>query len=141
MGNPMKIAFDTNILIDFLEGIEPQSGKMEIILSSIMKGQDEGVISTVSVAEILTGFYMADATSKAQIAKKLLNDLTINGFSIVPVTFEVADLAAQLRAKRGGKLPDALIIATAINQKANLIYSQDKGMQRYNKEIKTCQLL
>jgi predicted nucleic acid-binding protein len=141
MGNPMKIAFDTNILIDFLEGKEPQAGKMETILSSIMKGQDEGVISTVSVAEILTGFYIAGDTSKAQIAKKLLNDLTINGFSIVPVTFEVADLAAQLRAKRGGKLPDALIIATAINQKANLIYSQDKDLQRYNKEIKTCELI
>jgi predicted nucleic acid-binding protein len=141
MGNAeMKIAIDTNVLIYFLEGMEPQASKVEEILSSITKGQDEGLISTVSIAEILTGFYLANNTSKAAIAKKLLKDLTINGFSIIPVTFEIADLATELRAKRGGKLPDALIVATAINQKANLIYSQDKDLQRYNKEIKTCEL-
>ena len=40
----------------------------------------------------------------AATAKTLLNDLAVNGFKIVPVTFEIADLAAQLRAKRGGNL-------------------------------------
>ncbi|HID17638.1 TPA: PIN domain-containing protein [Candidatus Bathyarchaeota archaeon] len=50
----------------------------------------------------------------------------MNNFKIVPVTFEIADLAAKLRARRGGKLPDALIAATAIDQAADLLYSQDE---------------
>jgi predicted nucleic acid-binding protein len=58
----------------------------------------------------------------------------------VPVTFEIADLAASLRAKRGGRLPDALIVATALNQAANFVYSQDIDLQRFNKDIKICQL-
>ena len=136
----MKIALDTNCLIYFLEGIEPQAGKVEKILNAFMKGQKEGVVSTITVAEVLTGFYMAGDTAIAAKAKKLLNDLTLNSFKIVPVTFEIADSAANLRAKRGGRLPDALIVATALNQAADLVYSQDKDLQRYNKDIKINQL-
>ena len=136
----MKIALDTNILIYFLEGIEPQASKVEKILSTFMKTEDEGIVSTVTVAEVLTGFYMAGDANKASKIKKLLNDLTLNSFKIVPVTFEVADLAANLRAKRGGRLPDALIVATALDQSANIVYSEDRDLQRFNKDIKICQL-
>jgi len=92
----MKIALDTNVLIYFLEGIEPEAGKVEKILNAFMKGQDEGVVSTITVAEVLTGFYMAGDTARAAKAKKLLNDLTLTSFRIVPVTFEIADSAANL---------------------------------------------
>jgi predicted nucleic acid-binding protein len=136
----MKIALDTNILIYFLEGIEPQANKVEKLLESFMKAENEGIISTISVAEILTGFYTAGDIKKAVRVKKLLNDLTLNSFKIVPVTFEIADLAANLRAKRGGKLPDALIVATALDQAVNLVYSQDKDLQRFSKDIKICEL-
>ncbi len=135
----MKIAIDANVLIYFFEGIEPQATMIEKIFNSVLKGQNEVVISTVAVSEVLTGFYMAGDAAKAQTAKKMLQDLTINGFSIVPVSFEIADLAAQLRAKRGGKLPDAIIVATALNQNVSVVYSEDKDLQRY-KEIKICGL-
>ena len=136
----MKIALDTNVLVYFLEGIEPQASKAQKILNTFMKTENEGIISTVTVAEVLTGFYMAGDEKKATKAKKLLKDLTLNSFKIVPVTFEIADLAASLRAKRGGRLPDALIVATALNQAANFVYSQDIDLQRFNKDIKICQL-
>jgi predicted nucleic acid-binding protein len=132
----MKTALDTNVLIFFLEGIEPQASKVEQILSGFMKAENEGFISTITVAEILTGFYLTGDADKAARVKKLLNDLTLNSFKIVPVTVEIADLAASLRAKRGGKLPDALIVATALNQKADCLYSEDKDLQRFNEEIK-----
>jgi predicted nucleic acid-binding protein len=77
---------------------------------------------------------------KAAKAKQLLQDLTLNGFKIASVTFEIADLAAEIRAKRGGNLPDALIVATALNQGANVVYSQDKDLQRFSNEIKTCEV-
>ncbi len=136
----MKAALDTNVLIYFFEGIEPQASKVETILASIMKGKNEGVVSTITIAEVLTGFYLAGNQTKATKAKDLLNDLTLNGFKIVPVTFEIADLAAQLKAKRGGKLPDALITATALNQQANILYSQDRDLQRYIKDIQVSTL-
>jgi predicted nucleic acid-binding protein len=136
----MKVALDSNILIYFFEGVEPQASQAEKILASIMKGKNEGVISTITIAEVLTGFYLAGPPSKAAKAKDLLNDLAINGFKIAPLTFEAADLAAQLRAKSGGKLPDALIMATAISQGASVLYSQDKDLQRYKEDIKVSPL-
>ena len=141
MGTPtMKTALDTNILIYYLEGIEPETSKVGKILDGFMNSENEGLISTITVAEILTGFYLTGDITRAVKVKKLLNDLTLNSFKIVPVTFEIADLAANLRAEKGGRLPDALILATAINQRANIIYSQDKDLQRFNKEIRVCLL-
>jgi predicted nucleic acid-binding protein len=142
MGMPaMKIALDTNVLIYFLEGIDPQASKVERVLNTFMKTENEGLISTISVAEILTGFYMAGEQKKAVKAKKLLTDLALDSFKIIPVTFEIADLAASLRAKRGGRLPDALIIGTAIKQGADVLYTEDKDLQRFNKDVRICSLL
>jgi predicted nucleic acid-binding protein len=137
---PLKIALDTNILIYFLEGTEPYASKVENLLNSFMKRENHGIISTINIAEVLTGFYVAKDEKRATKAKSLLQDLTHNGFEIVPVTFQIADLAASLKAKRGGKLPDALIAATAIDQAANLIYSQDEDLQRFGEDIKILKL-
>ena len=137
---PLKIALDTNILIYFLEGTEPYASKVEGLLNSFMKRENQGIISTINLAEVLTGFYLAQDEKRANETKSLFKDLTHDGFKIVPVTFEIADLAANLRAKRGGKLPDALIAATAINQAADYIYSQDEHLLKFSKDIKVSKL-
>ena len=138
--NTMKICLDTNILIYFLENMEPQASKVEKILGRFMRGEDDAVVSAVTVAEVLTGVYKSEDETKPVKVKKLLDDLTLNSFKIVPVTFEIADLAASIRAKRGGSLPDALIVATALNQKADCLYSEDEDLQRFNHEIKISRL-
>jgi len=136
----LRIALDTNILIYLLEATEPYAGKVENILNSFMKGENHGIISTVSVAEVLTGFYVAKDEKRAAKTKSLLQDLTQNNFTIVDVTFKIADLAASLRAKRGGRLPDAIIAATAVDQAANFIYSQDEDFRRFSEDIKVLKL-
>lgn len=70
----MRIALDTNILIYFFEGMEPETSKVEKLLNSFMKAENEGIISTVTVAEILNGFYIAGDEKKTAKAKKLLNN-------------------------------------------------------------------
>jgi predicted nucleic acid-binding protein len=136
-----KIALDSNVLIYFLEDIEPYADEVEELLDSFMKGQKTGIISTVSIAEVLTGFYASDDEERSINAKKFLEDLTQGGFEISHLTFEIADLAAQLRAKRGGRLPDALIVATAIKGGAQAIYSQDEDLMRFNKDLRVVKLV
>ena len=131
----MKIALDTNPLIYLIEDIEPYASKVIRLLTSFMKGENQGIISTISLAEILTGFYLKEDEDGAAKTKTLLEDLTIDSFEIIPVTAEIADLAARLRAKRGGRLPDAIVVATAISQKAELIYSQDEELWRFREDI------
>jgi len=136
----LKIAVDTNILIYFLEGTEPYASKVENLLNSFMRRENHGIISTINIAEVMTGFYIAKDEKRAAKTKNLLQDLTHNGFEIVPVTFQIADLAARLRAKRGGKLPDALIAATAIDRVADFIHSQDEDLLRFSEDIKVCKI-
>ena len=136
----MKIALDTNILIYFLEGLEPYASKVEDLLNSFMRGENRGVISTVTVSEILTGFYAKGDEEGAAKMRGLLKDLSISGLEIVPVTFEIADLAARLRAKRGGRLPDSIIVATALTQSAELLISQDRDLKRFSEDIKISEI-
>jgi predicted nucleic acid-binding protein len=56
---PLKIALDTNILIYFLEDTEPYASKVENLLKSFMRRENEGVISTINTAEVLPGFHAA----------------------------------------------------------------------------------
>jgi len=67
---PLKIALDTNILIYFLEDIEPYAAKVESLLNSFMRGEKQGIISTINIAEILTGFYAVKEEEKAVETKK-----------------------------------------------------------------------
>lgn len=105
-----------------------------------MNGENQGIISTITVAEILTGFYIANDFERAVKMKNLFQDLTVNNFEIVPVTFDISDLAARLRRRRGGKLPDAVIVATAISKASDLLYSQDERLRRFSEDTKISKL-
>ena len=52
----------------------------------------------------------------------------------VPVTDEIAEEAARLRRDFGGKLPDAVIVATALAYKV-AVATFDRGMLRYVPEV------
>jgi predicted nucleic acid-binding protein len=67
----LKIALDTNILIYFLEGIDPYASKVENILKSFMKRENEGIISTINIAEVLTGFYATKDEKKITKIKRI----------------------------------------------------------------------
>lgn len=99
-----------------------------------MNRENSEVISTITVAEVLTGFYLARDEEKTEKMKNLLQDLSRSGLKVVPFTFEIADLSARLRA--GGRLPDALIVATAIDQAVDMVYSNDEDLRRFSEEVK-----
>ncbi len=136
----MRIALDSNILIYFLEDAKPLADHVERILETFMQGRNLGVVSTITVSELLGGFYASGNQNRTEEAKKFLKDLNLGYVDIVPVTFSIADLAAKLRARRGGRLPDALIVATAIEKNAEIFYSQDDDLKRFGRDIKVTKL-
>ncbi len=136
----MRIALDSNILIYFFEDVKPLADRVERILETFMQGRNQGVVSTITIAELLGGFYSSGNEEKIDGAKKFLRDLSIGYLEIVPVSFSIADLAARLRARRGGKLPDALIVATAVEKNAEIFYSQDDDLKRFGRDIKVAKL-
>jgi predicted nucleic acid-binding protein len=89
--------FDTNILIDHLNGIAKATRE-------IQRG-DDPAISMITWIEVMTG-----ATSPDE--EKLLKVFLMN-FECLPVSSAVAERAALIRRHKRLKMPDAIILATA----------------------------
>ncbi len=101
---------DTNIIIDLVLAKRTliyfkESGTIESDLAT----------SLVCVAEFLTG---ANSQEKRTLRQWIdSNELAIIGFS----SFKEAQLTADIRRKTGLRLPDAIILSTAIQEKAHLL--------------------
>ena len=93
----MKAVFDTNILIDYLNG--SAQAKTELGPYS------EKVISIITWMEVMVG-------AKNEDEKRVLHSF-LRGFTVIPLSYELAELGVHLRQRYKLKLPDAIIYATA----------------------------
>ncbi|WP_299687500.1 PIN domain-containing protein [Hydrocarboniphaga sp.] len=101
----MKYLLDSVVLIDHFNGIEAAT-------AFIAEHGSQCAISVITRAEVLVGF-----TGETEpLALELLNV-----FAALPVTAEVADLAAALRRTQRWKLPDALQAAIATHHGLTLV--------------------
>ncbi len=104
----MKAVFDTNILIDYLNGVQMAADEIA--------RYDERLISVISYIEVSVG---ASSEEEQDVVKSFLNTFRICG-----VTTKVAEEAIRLRKQYRLKVPDAIIYATARSESA-LIVSRD----------------
>ncbi len=87
----MKILVDTSILVE----IDRQNKEAVFFLQELLIGKHELFISTITVAEILTGSYLRKNThASLLVAKDILNN-----FLWIDVDGETAEIVAQLYAK------------------------------------------
>ena len=92
----MRALFDTNILIDYLNGLE--AAKAEIAR------YERPAISVISWIEVLAGTRPAvDAETRK----------FLSSFERVELTEKIADRAVALRRTGKMRVPDAIILATA----------------------------
>ena len=101
----MSELFDTNILIDHLNGVKRATQEI--------KRSPDAAISIITWIEVMTG-----AASRDEEA--LLRTFLAN-FQCLAVTSAVAERAAENRRVRRIKLPDAIILATAETAKRVLV--------------------
>lgn len=92
----MKAVFDTNILIDYLNGVD--AARLEI------KRVEQACISPITWMEVMVG---AGPDTEAPVRAFL------EGFTQLPITARVAEQAVELRRQRRLRLPDAIIWASA----------------------------
>lgn len=106
----MKAVFDTNILIDYLNGIE--AAKSE--LAQYRKRQ----ISIVTFLEVMVG------------SKNTEEEATIRGFlasfELLELSAEIAKEAISIRKQLRLKIPDAIVYATAQTQGCILVSRNTK---------------
>ena len=92
----VKALFDTNILIDYLNGVE--AARAELAL------HDQRAICVITWMEVLVG---------ATPANERRTRAFLAGFTVIAIDATVAELAVQLRRAHRIRLPDAIIWATA----------------------------
>lgn len=105
----MNAVFDTNIVIDALNGLAQANAEYE--------RYERVFISRITWMELLIGA-MGDETE--------LRDFLESRFEIVSIDVSVSEIAVQLRRKYRMKLPDAIIWATAKTTNSVLVTRNTK---------------
>lgn len=101
----MKALFDTNILIDYLNGVE--RARTEIGRAR------ERYISIVTWMEVLAGAHDS--------AEEDVIDMFLRDFTVVDLTRRIAREAVDIRRTHRIRLPDAIVWASARSESAVLV--------------------
>lgn len=118
-------AVDANVLIYFLDDASPFFAVASSLLHRLAAQSDLVVMSAVGRTEILNYPYRLSA-KQGELATKMLDDFDY--ISYEAVTLQIADAAAKLVGRIGGKLKniDAIHLATALACGAREFYTNDK---------------
>lgn len=115
------VLVDTAPWIYLLEDHPKFAPKFAGLFEAAAAGEVELALSTITLAEVLTGPYKIGQTA---LAKRF--EAVLNTYRVIPVTAPIASLAAQLRVQYRLKLPDALQLATALEIGAAALVTHDR---------------
>ncbi len=110
----MRVVLDTNILVDYLNGIAKARTEIE--------RHGDAAVSVISWIEVLVG---AAGEEEAVAVREFLSR-----FSVLELDRGTAEEAVRLRQSHRMKLPDAIIWATARSRGALLVTRNTKDFPR-----------
>ena len=116
----MKAVFDSDILIDYLQGLPQARLEMELFTQKC--------VSIVSWMEVLAGAENADQEKKCRGF--------LDRFKTIDVNQEIAEQTLLIRRKNKLKLPDAIIWATAQHQGCLLITRNKRDFPKHDPGIR-----
>jgi predicted nucleic acid-binding protein len=122
-----KVGLDSSILIYHLEDLEPYANLTENIFSMVAEGSLSVVLSTVSVTELLVQPFAAGQKDRIAAMERFL--LSLPNTEIKSPDYPIAREASRLRSKYRIRTPDALLIATSVNEKADAFITNDAGLR------------
>ena len=133
------IDVDTNILTAFVEKKHPDVMKL-FELSA--RGQFDLLTSQLSLAEVMVRPLAAARDDLVRAYRALLTQPF--GVRTIPITVDMLIRGAAVRTENGGKLPDAIHVATAVETGCTSILSSDRRLRfpasltRISEERKPC---
>lgn len=118
----MAVVLDSDAVVAFLDSSDALHDAADGAIRELL-GKDRLFASAVTYAEVLTGARLGRHDEKR--VRGFFADLISE---ILPVDVEVADKAADLRARRKSlRMPDAMILATAeLNPEVELVVTGDR---------------
>ncbi len=131
------VYLDTNIFIYHLENVEPYSSLTEVLFELLEHKTLRAHTSVLTLLEINVQFYKIDRPDQAAKCISFLSNLPF--LTLHPLSLEIADEAAFLRAKYHLKTPDAIHVASVLKSGSDLMIANDKDFKKV-KEIHYSQL-
>jgi len=122
------VAVDSCILIYFLEAHPVCGPASKTVMQMIEKGEVKGISSTVAFLEVMVGVYRAKPSHLADKYYALFREFP--RLEWVELDFEIADLAAKIRAQYNVSTPDAIQLATARLSGADVLITNDRDLAR-----------
>lgn len=120
-----RLALDTSVWLAASDADDPRRSSARWLLEEVERGRFAlTVISTLTVAEALVravGASFEDGAT-AQTAFRVFPNLTI-----APLDFDTAVEVAHVRAATKLKMPDAIVLGTAIAQRVDAVVHADKA--------------
>lgn len=135
LANSQKIALDSSCFIYHIEQNPKYLELTRIVFKELLPNDRiKAVASTLTLTEILIKPYKLNRPGLALAYKTLIK--AVPNFSLFAPDEQVADTAAQIRAKYGLRTPDSIHLATAIESGAKAIIANDRRWRQV-KEINT----
>jgi len=116
---------DTPPIIYFLEEHPRYAARFEPLFEAQRIGQLRFAITTITIAEVLTGPLQAGEEALARRYRGILES-----WKVLDLTADIAESAARLRAALGLKLPDAVQAASALAINADGLVTHDRDFSR-----------
>lgn len=116
------------VFIYHIEANESYLPLTRVLFKRIETGKNRAVSSFLSLTEVLTHPYEKGRNDLAVMYRSLFADFP--HLTLWALDLETADLAASLRADYGISTPDAIQVATALNQKATAFLTNDDQLSR-----------
>jgi len=123
-----KIALDTMIFIYAFEKHPVYLPLVQPFFREVERGRIITVTSTITLVECLVQPFRAQAIGLAARYKTLFRDFP--HLSVIPVTEEIAERAAWLRAQYRMKTPDAIQLATALVSGSHIFLTNDEDLPK-----------
>ena len=129
----LNISVDTNVYIG-IKNKEPGHEFSSKILDWVDSGALRCVVSTVLVAEICAGYHAAgEENEKDDFLSHLVSS---QNYDIMELSVGLADDAGKIKATTDLRLPDAIIVASAIKGGAEFLVSNDSSLKKASKSIR-----
>jgi predicted nucleic acid-binding protein len=123
-----RLYLDTAPVIFYVEENPTYIAKMDAIIKIVENSTIETVSSAILLTEVLTHPMKTGATKIEQEYRDIL--VNSGDYRLLPVTLQIAESAADFRARYNLRTPDALHIATAVAARCDKFLTNDNGIKR-----------
>ncbi len=124
----LKVALDTNTFLNMKNKEAQFYFYSKKILEAIDQGEMEAVISIVTIAELIIGYYK---NKELKEKEEFIRGLYANkNYKIINLDFILAEKAGEIKSKTNLKMPDCIIIASSILEKVPILITNDSKFDK-----------